>query len=335
MSILASTRSKWIVLLLGIALLGAASLCSLLFGLERFTLATLWNSFTAFDNSREHLLIQTVRVPATLIAITVGASFAIAGAILQAMTRNPLADSSLLGINSGSSMFIVLAISVLQIDMGTQEVIWVSFIGASVIAIFIMAIGSIGSEGNMPIRITLAGSAVTALASSVTSGVMVYDNFTMDQALFWLTGSVSGRTMAHWMSVAPYVAIGLIIALAMARAINVMAMGNDVAKGLGQRTLFVKFCCLFTVILLAGGSVALAGPIAFIGLMIPHMCRSLVGQDHVWLFPYCAIAGAILLIGADTVSRFILGGEYVPVGVITAFLGVPFLIVIARRKILR
>ena len=195
----------------------------------------------------------------------------------------------------------------------------------------VYGLGSLGRDGLTPIKITLAGSAITALFASLTQGILLSSGKTFDQVLYWLVGSVEGRTMDMLQSVFPYMLAAWIGALLLSPHINVLAIGDDVAKGLGQRTLLVKSITAVVIVILAGGSVAVAGPIVFIGVIIPHIVRFLVGVDYRWVIPYSAILGGLLLVGADIASRFIMMPKEVHVGVTTAILGVPFFIYIARQ----
>jgi len=332
LSLFRSRQSK-VVLLLGSALLLIVfMLMSVLFGIQTISLHTLWDAYMHFDGSYDHLVVTNTRVPRAIIAACVGGSLAIAGALMQALTKNPLASPSVFGINAGASLLLVLSLTFLGTLIGQGMMVWVAFTGAGLAACLVFLLGSVGRDGFQPIKLTLAGSAVTAFASAITSGIMLLNKETVEEALFWLVGSVSGRELADLLMVFPYLVAGWAMAFALSRAINIMSMGDEVAKGLGQRTVMVKITAVITIVLLAGGSVAVAGPIAFIGIMVPHMCRFLIGQDFRWLLPYCGVYGALLLVAADIVSRFVLMPREVPVGVATALLGVPFLVYIARRR---
>lgn len=330
--LLDSRNAKLLGLAAGVIVLMGGMLASVLFGLKQFSLDMLWQAYAHFNGSNEHIIITNTRVPRALIGAAVGASLAIAGAIMQVLTKNPLASPSVFGINAGAVLFLVISFTIFGTQLVMSQMVWVAFAGAGVTAVFVFSLGSLGRDGFTPIKLTLAGAAVAAFASSVTSGIMLVDNRSLDQALFWLIGSISGRELSHLAAVIPYIAIGWVMAMLMANSFNLMALGDEVAKGLGQRTALVKVMSSVIVVLLAGGSVAVAGPIAFIGVIIPHLCRYLVGNDHKWLLPYCAVTGALLLVGADLASRFILMPKEVPVGVATALLGVPFLISVARRR---
>lgn len=315
----------------GAALLLACAVCSLVFGVHTYKLADIWTAYARFDGSNEHLILRTSRVPRTLIAAAVGASLAVAGAVMQVLTRNPLASPSVFGVNSGASLLIVIGLTAFGSSMTMGSMVWVAFLGAAAAAVCVFALGA-GGGGFEPIRLTLAGASIAAFASSVTSGLILLNKQSLDAALLWMIGSVSGRRLDHLLIVLPYMAAGLLIALLLSGSLNVMALGDDNARSLGQRLGPIRALAATAVVLLAGSAVAAAGPIAFVGLVVPHLCRHLVGNDHRWLLPYCALTGAILLVAADTVSRLVLMPKEVPVGVATALLGVPFLIRVARGR---
>ncbi|MBM7565122.1 FecCD family ABC transporter permease [Paenibacillus sacheonensis] len=322
-------------LLLGILILLAAGSASLLLGgSHTFTPSQVYGAYTRFDGSNTDLIIRNVHVPRMAIAAVVGASLAVAGALMQAMTRNPLASPSVMGINSGAALAVVIALAIAGSNaFSSSELILIAFGGAAVTAAAVFSLGAAGrNQGETPIRVTLAGSAVAAFASAWTSGILLKQNKMLDDILLWIVGSVSGRELHHLTAVLPYTAVGLIGALLMTKSVNVLSMGDETARGLGLKIGLVRTVLAALVVLLAGSSVAIAGPIAFVGVIIPHVSRFLVGHDYRWIVPYSIVLGATLLLAADTVSRFILRPEELPVGVATALIGVPFFIYVARRK---
>jgi iron complex transport system permease protein len=325
-----SNNLKIAGLLVGVALLLLLMCGSLIFGYANTNWKMAYDAFTSFDGSNEHIIIHNVRLPRALIGAVVGASLAIAGAIMQALTKNPLASPSVFGINAGAGFFVVVAVSLFYVD-SLQAYTWIAFAGAAITAFTVYFIGSFGREGLTPMKLTLAGAAMAALFSSLTQGLLVVNEAALDQVLFWLAGSVQGRKMESLFTVLPYVVPAIVISMIMSQKINILTMGEDVAKGLGLRTGFVKLSAALIVIVLGGGSVAVAGPIAFIGIVIPHFARFLVGNDYRWIIPYCAILGGALLVFADILARYVIMPEEVPVGVMTAFIGTPFFIYIARR----
>ncbi|RUT45214.1 iron ABC transporter permease [Paenibacillus anaericanus] len=319
-----------VLLVISLLMLAIAIVCSIAFGVTDIPISSVWESFTHYNMSTEHLIIRTTRVPRALIAASVGACLAVAGAVMQVMTRNPIASPSTLGVNSGATFFIVMSTSLLGIS-GMGAFTWVALIGAAVSGGIVFTLGSIGRDGMTPVKITLAGASMTAFFASLTQGLMLTDGKMFDQVLVWLVGSVAGRDMAQLQTVWPYMAVGMLIALLLARHLNVLAMGDDVAQGLGQRTAHIKLFAAIATILLAGASVAVAGPIAFVGIIIPHIVRYLVGNDYRWILPYSAVLGALILVAADLGSRYIAMPKEVPVGVMTAIIGVPFFVYIARK----
>ncbi len=312
-------------------LLVVCMFASLAYGATEISWKEVVESFAHYDlSSTEHVIVQTSRTPRTLIAATVGASLGIAGALIQAITRNPLAEPNVLGINYGASFFVVLAITVLGVS-SMASMMWISFMGAAIGALAVYLLGSIGRDGLTPLKIILAGAAISALFSSFTQGLLVMNEQGLNDVLFWLTGSVAGRTMDMLPGVWPYIAASWAASLVIARHINVLTMGEDTAKGLGQRTMVVKIASGILIVILAGSSVALAGPIGFIGMVIPYIARFVAGADYRWIIPYSALFGAILLLLADIAARFVVMPEELPVGVMTAFIGIPVFIYIARR----
>ena len=331
MSTLLPTRSlKMIGLLIGLLVLLGGIVCSIAFGVTNISWHTIVQSYTNYNGSQEHLIIQTARVPRAFIAAIAGASLAVAGSLMQGITHNPLASPSLFGINAGAAFFIVAGSAFFGAS-GLTTFAALAFIGAAVTAAIVYILGSIGSDGLTPLKVTLAGAAMTAFFSSLSLGCLLTGGQTFDQVLYWFVGSVAGRDMGIFTTAAPYMGIALVAAFLIARHMNLLALGDDVATGLGQKTIFIKLAVGIIVVLLAGGSVSIAGPIAFVGIVIPHITRYLVGLDYRWVIPYCAILGAILLLGADIGSRYIAFPKEIPVGVMTAILGVPFFVYIARR----
>ena len=326
-----TTKSRWIGVVIGILLVLALMAASVVYGLTSITWTTAWESFTRFNGSNEHIIIIENRVPRALIGAAVGASLAVAGALMQAITRNPLASPSILGVNAGASFVIVIAVTFFSVTSLTVFS-WLAFLGAAVASIIVYVLGSLGREGLTPMKLTLAGAAIAAMFSSLTQGMLVLNEKALEDVLFWLAGSIEGRSLEMLSSVAPYIGVGLIGALFISIKINTLVMGEDVAKGLGQRTLLVKGGAAVLIVFLAGGSVAVAGPIGFIGIVVPHVARYFTGPDYRWIIPYSALLGAILLLVADIAARYVIMPLEAPVGVLTAVIGTPFFIYIARKE---
>lgn len=317
-------------LALSIGLLILAMMSSVIFGVTRIPLSVIWQAVTEPNGSTEHLIIQTARIPRALIAAAVGGSLAVAGAVMQVLTRNPIASPSTLGVNAGAAFFVVVATGWLGVS-GLQQTTWIALIGAAVSGGVVFFLGSMGRDGMTPVKITLAGASMTAFFHSLTQGLMLSDGKMFDQVLIWLVGSVAGRELDQLMAVVPYMGIGLLIALLLSRHLNVLSMGDDIAAGLGQKTAMIKILSALSIILLAGASVAAAGPIAFIGIIIPHIMKFFLPNDYRWILPYSFVWGAVLLVSADVLSRYIAMPKEVPVGVMTAIIGVPFFVYIARK----
>lgn len=316
-------------------LLGLALMSSIAFGAADIAPVDVWAALVAFDpTSTEHLIISTLRLPRAAVAALVGAALAVAGALMQGLTRNPLADPGILGIETGAALGVVAAVFFLNIGSLYLYALF-AFAGAALTAVAVYTLGSLGRGGPTPLKITIAGAAFTALLSSLTTGMLIFNQRTLEEVRFWLAGSVAGRDLNLLIQAAPYLLVGLLLALALGRQITTISLGDDVAKGLGQRTGWVKALTAVATVLLAGGAVAVAGPIGFVGLVIPHAVRFLVGQDYRWILPYAALVGAIFLVLADVAARLLLRPTELPVGVMTALIGGPFFVYLVRWRVKR
>ncbi|NJN87557.1 MAG: iron ABC transporter permease [Leptolyngbyaceae cyanobacterium SL_7_1] len=304
-------------------------LLSVTLGAADIDLRTIWQALTAFDGSTNHLIITTVRLPRVYIALTVGAALAVAGALMQGLTRNPLADPGILGISAGAALAVVATTSFWG-SPSMQVLTWVAFAGGAIAAITVYTLGSVGRSGMTPLKLILAGAVLAYLLSAWTTGILILNQRTLDEVRFWLAGSVAGRDLTILLQVLPYILVGLFIALSIGRQITTLTLGEDVAKGLGLRTGWLKAIATLVVVLLAGSAVALAGPIGFVGLIVPHMVRFWVGVDYRWILPYAAVWGAILLAIADLAARLIIKPQELPVGIMMALIGAPFFIYLAR-----
>ncbi|MBI1259731.1 MAG: iron chelate uptake ABC transporter family permease subunit [Chloroflexi bacterium] len=319
-------------LLVCLVLLIICLLWSITLGAADIAPSTVFAAIFAPDGSFQHLIIETVRLPRVLSGVIVGASLAVAGAIMQGLTRNPLADSGILGINSGAAFAVVLAVFLIN-DLPLSGYAFFGLVGAAAAAVLVYALGSLGKGGATPLRLTLAGVILTAFISSFTTAILISSRETLDKIRFWTAGSLAGRDMALLAQTSPYMIVGLVGALLVSRQITTTSLGDDVAKGLGQNTAWVKVVSALIVVLLAGGAVALAGPIGFVGLVIPHLVRFLVGVDYRWIIPYSALLGGLLVTIADVGARLVIRPQELPVGVIMALVGAPFFIVLARRQL--
>lgn len=311
--------------------LGVVGLLSLRVGSVQLSTEAVITAFTSFDGSNEHLIVRSLRVPRTLIGLGVGAALAVAGAVMQAVTRNPLAGPDILGINAGAAFAIVTAVFVLGVVSPSQYV-YFAFAGALASAVLVYGVGSAGRSGATPVKLALAGVVITALLGSWTSGILVFNERTLDEVRFWLAGSLAGRDLAVFWQLSPFLLVGTALGLLTARQLNAMSLGEEVAKSLGQRTALMRGGCAVLVVLLAGSCVAAAGPIGFVGLAVPHIARALTGPDYRWIMPYAAVLGPALLLAADVAGRVVARPSELQVGIVTACVGAPFLIYLARRR---
>lgn len=305
---------------------------SLTYGAAEISLSKIYTALVAFDGSADHLIIRTLRLPRSLVALGVGAAMAVAGALMQGLTRNPLADPGILGINAGAALAVVASICVWG-PAGLHVYAGFAFLGAGLTAVAVYWLGSLGRGGLTPLNLTIAGAALTALLSSLTTGLLILNQPTFEDSRFWLAGSVAGRDLSLFWQILPYLVAGMALALALGKPITTLSLGEDVARSLGQQTTWVKASTALSVVLLAGSSVAVAGPIGFVGLIVPHLVRSFVGRDYRWILPYAAIFGAILLLIADLAARMLVAPQELPLGVMTAFVGAPFFIYLGRGPV--
>jgi iron complex transport system permease protein len=329
----------WPLLLIGLPIctlvLLLAMLSSIAFGAADIDAAVVWQAIVAFNpEETNHLIIQTLRLPRAITAALVGAALAVAGAIMQGLTRNPLADPGLLGIEAGAAFAVVGAVFFFQISALTTYALF-AFAGGGLTALAVYALGSAGRGGPTPLKLTIAGAAVSALISSLTTAMLLFNQRTLEEVRFWLVGSVAGRDFGLIGQAAPYLLGGLGLALVLGRQITTLSLGDDVAKGLGQNTLWIKTFAAVAVVLLAGASVALAGPVGFVGLVIPHVVRFFVGVDYRWILPYSVLVGGTFLVTSDVVGRMIARPGELAVGVMTALIGGPVFMALVRWKVKR
>ncbi|MET7310381.1 FecCD family ABC transporter permease [Streptomyces sp. NPDC005134] len=276
-------------------------------------------------------VIRQLRVPRTLIGLMVGAALALAGTVLQGITRNPIADPGILGISQGASVGVVLAIAYAGIHTLTGYV-WFAFTGAAVASVAVYAIASRGRGGATPVKLALGGAAINALLVSVTMAVLTTKASALDEFRFWQVGSIAGREAEVAQQIWPFLLVGTVLVLSVARGLDALALGEDVAKGLGQKVATVRIVGGVGATVLTGVGVAAAGPIAFIGLAVPHIARAIVGSDHRWVLPMAALIGPVMLLVSDVIGRIVFPPSEVPAGVMTALIGVPFLVALVRRK---
>ncbi|MEI5008224.1 FecCD family ABC transporter permease [Streptomyces sp. NPDC058423] len=276
-------------------------------------------------------VVRELRLPRTLIGLMVGAALALAGTVLQGLTRNPIADPGILGISQGASVGVVLAIAFAGVHTLTGYV-WFAFAGAALASVAVYAIASSGRGGATPVKLALGGAAVNALLVSVTTAVLTTRAAALDEFRFWQVGALGGRSAEIAAQIWPFLLLGVLLVLSVARGLDALALGDDMAKGLGRRVATVRLVGGIGATVLTGAGVAAAGPIAFVGLAVPHIARAIVGSDHRWVLPFAALLGPVVLLVSDVVGRILFPPGEIPAGVATALIGVPFLVATVRRK---
>ncbi|WP_246065537.1 FecCD family ABC transporter permease [Hydrocarboniclastica marina] len=275
-----------------------------------------------------------MRIPRTLLAALAGGALGLTGALMQGVTRNPLADPGILGVNMGASLAVVIGLAWFGMSMAAAYV-WTAILGAGAAAVFVYIIGSLGRDGATPLKLALAGAATSVALSSFTVAVVLPRNDIAGGVRSWQIGGVGGATFDTIQLVLPFLLLGFLISLISARKLNMLALGDDLAAGLGEKVALARATAGVGAILLCGATTAACGPIGFVGLVVPHLCRLMVGVDHRWLLPFSALSGASLLLLADVLGRVIARPSELAVGVITAFIGAPFFIWIVRRQRVR
>jgi iron complex transport system permease protein len=327
----AAVRVAW----LAGTLLVLCVLCvlSVAFGAREVTLGEIIAGLGGDVRGVSEAAVQA-RIPRTVLAVLVGAALGLAGAGMQAVTRNPLADPGILGVSGGAALAVVIGIVFFGLADPTAYLM-VAIVGAAVAAVFVYSVGSLGRGGATPLKLTLAGAAISAAFASLTSALLLPRVDAMETFRFWQIGGVGGATWDRIAMVLPVLAVGAVTCLLCARGMNSLALGDDLAAGLGENVFRTRLIAAAGAVILCGAATAVAGPIAFVGLVIPHICRLLVGTDHRWLLPFCAVAGAGLLVAADIIGRVIARPEEIEVGIITAFIGAPVFIWIVRRQRVR
>ncbi|MQA86695.1 MAG: iron chelate uptake ABC transporter family permease subunit [Streptosporangiales bacterium] len=316
--------------LLGGLALAAAVVASISLGTVFIAPETIVAAFTSFDGSDQQVIVLTVRLPRAMIAAAVGATLGMAGAVMQAVSRNPLAEPGILGISWGAALAAVGAQVLLGVGSLTG-LVWCALVGAAAAGAAVVMLGALGRRGLTPAKLVVAGAAVSALLAAVVQGLLVLDRESLEGARRWLAGSIVGTNETLLLQVLPYQLAGILLALLLARPLTTFSLGEDVARGLGQRTGFVKGGAAAAVVLLAGSAVAAAGPVILVGLAVPHLSRFLFGRDYRRVLPAAAVLGALLVVVADVAARFVIPPEEVPVGVMTALVGGPYFVHVVRR----
>lgn len=313
-------------------LLAAACALSLAVGTKDIPVTTVFEALTAFDpGDVDHLVVTERRVPRTLAGLLVGAALGLAGTLIQGVTRNPLADPGIFGVNAGAALFVVLGIAVFGVTSLTGYV-WFGFAGAAAASAVVYAIGSLGRGGAAPLKLALTGAALTAALSSLQSAVLLTDPATHDRFRFWQVGSLAGRDPDIVGQALPFLVVGIVGALLLGKILNGLSLGDDVARSFGQNTTTDRVWCGLAVVVLAGASTALAGPITFLGLAVPHLARAVAGPDYRRILPLSMLIGPVLLVLADVLGRVVARPGEVQAGVVTALLGAPVLVTLVRRR---
>ncbi|GHE04242.1 FecCD family ABC transporter permease [Streptomyces alanosinicus] len=314
------------------ALLALAVLLSLAIGTRPVAPDVALNALLHGGSSPDALVVRSLRVPRTLVGLTAGAALGLAGAALQAVTRNPLADPGVLGLSQGAAAGVVLALA-LGAGYGFEGTVWYAFAGAVAAACLVYGIASRGRGGATPVKLALAGTALSAMAAGATTVVLTSSSATLDRFRFWQVGTVGGRDAGTVVRMLPFLLAGGVLVLACARGLDALALGDDTARALGHRVRTVRAAAALGATLLVASAVAAAGPIAFVGLAVPHAVRRLVrGVGYRAVLPLSAVLGAVLLLVADVAGRVVRPPSEVPAGVMTALVGVPVLVVLVRRK---
>jgi iron complex transport system permease protein len=320
-------------LLIALAVLAVLFCVSIAFGNREVSLDEIGNAlFGSADSFGEAAIVK--RVPRTVLAILVGAALALSGAGMQAVTRNPVADPAILGISGGASLAVVVGLVFFGLT-DPYSFIGAAIVGAALTALFVYAVGSMGRGGPTPLKLALSGAATAAAITCLISAVLLPRVDVMSKFQRWQVGGVGGAEWDRIAALAPVLGVGVLITFACARGMNSLALGDDVATGLGENVARTRLLTGVAAVVLAGAATAIAGPIGFVGLLVPHACRAIIGTDHRWLLPFTALVGASLLVLSDVVGRVIARPEEVDVGVVTAIIGAPFFIWIVRRQKVR
>ncbi|MFJ5731469.1 FecCD family ABC transporter permease [Streptomyces paradoxus] len=315
-------------LLLSVAILVLVALASIAIGAKELSLGQVWHGL--FEDSGTYGdVVVAERLSRTVLGLLAGAALGLAGAVLQALTRNPLADPGLLGINAGASAAVVTAITYFGVT-SLSGYVWFAFFGAAAVGALVWFLG--GSRGATPVRLALAGTAISAALYGYLQAVMIMDEAALGKMRFWTVGSLASATDSTITQVLPFLLTGTVLALALARPLNAMAMGDDTAKALGADLNRTRALSMLAATVLCGAATAACGPIVFVGLMVPHVVRSFTGPDLRWILPYAAILSPVLLLGADVIGRIVARPSELQVGIVTAILGGPVFIFLVRRR---
>ncbi|HXH32947.1 MAG TPA: Fe(3+)-siderophore ABC transporter permease [Plantibacter sp.] len=318
-------------LLISVCVLIVVIALSLMVGSKSIDAGTVWHALLGAPVGDDGSIVLELRLPRTILGVLVGVALGLSGALIQALTRNPLADPGILGVNAGAGFAVVLAVALLGIT-SIHQYLWFSFLGAVVATVLVSVIGSAGRGGATPVRLTLAGIALAAVLGGVSSGITLLAPRVFDAMRYWGAGNIANRPPETLAVIVPFIVVGVVIALAVAKPLNAVAMGDDLAATLGARLGRTRVLVIVAVTLLCGAATAAAGPIGFVGLMVPHIVRWFVGPDQRWILAYTIVLAPVLLLASDIVGRVVMSSGELQVGIVTAFIGAPVLIVLVRGK---
>jgi len=302
---------------------------SIAVGSTAIPLSVVWDALTHPSATIDEYAIRDYRVPRTIVGLVVGVALGLSGALIQALTRNPLADPGILGVHAGASFAVTAAVGFFGVR-DVQGFLWFGFAGALVVTLMVLALGST-RQGSSPVVMVLAGVCVGAVLGGAREALQLTDPDAFDVIRAWNAGSIAGRSLDVVGPILPFVVIAVVLAFVAARPLNAMALGDDLAVAQGARLTRTRILAILAITLLAGGATAIAGPIGFVGLMVPHVARWIVGPDQRWIFAYSILLAPVLLLASDILGRLVLHPGEVPVGIVTAFLGAPVLIALVRR----
>ncbi|TDO45697.1 iron complex transport system permease protein [Kribbella sp. VKM Ac-2527] len=322
-------RVTWVTAALLLVLV-AGIVWSLSIGSQHIPLTRLPGAIFKPDETDE-LIVHSIRLPRVVLALCVGAALAVAGALMQAVAANPLAAPEIMGVNAGAVLVVVLAVTIVPSLSGAPTIL-LAFGGAAAAGISVMLLAGSGRGRVSPVRLALAGVTASSLLISLTQVLIIFDENSTDSVLFWLVGGVNYAGWHDIRILLPWLVFGLLGSFALARSLNLLALGDDMARGLGQNVERTRIFGSALVIVLCGAAVSVAGPVAFIGLIVPHILRRLVGSSYTVLLPLCSIGGGVLILYADVVSRYVRPPYEVPAGVVTALIGAPIFVYLARRQ---
>jgi iron complex transport system permease protein len=320
-------RRRLLACVTTLGVLALVAVASLVLGVRDLDPATVWQALVApVAGDVDHQVVRGQRVPRTLIGLAAGLALGVAGTVVQGVTRNPIADPGLLGLNSGASLAVVCAVWLFGIT-SPLGFVWFALLGAAAAAALVFSIGA-----GQPVRLALVGATVTAMITPLITIVLLRDTTAFNMYRFWAVGSLTGRGMETLERLWPFVLVGAVLAAALAHRLNMLALGDDVARALGQSVGVTRAASGATIVLLAGAATALAGPIALVGLAVPHAARRLVGTDYRWVVAMAALLGPVMLLGADVIGRLVLPQSELEAGVVAAAIGAPVLVAVARGR---